>query len=559
MPKIVVRSTVGVKFFLPINLYVAAAGIAAQKGLCSHSTTLWGHEFMSEIDRIFIGGGGAEYGEPQSLLLKYSNRHGMIAGATGTGKTVTLQILAESFSAQGVPVFLSDVKGDLSGLAKAGSPDFKLHDAFMKRAGAIKFDDYDYDDFPVTFWDMFGKQGHPVRTTISEMGPLLLSRLMELTSAQEGAMNIAFRVADEQGMALLDLKDLRAMLIWLGENAAEVSLQYGNVSTASIGAIQRSLLVLENQGADAFFGEPALDLNDLMTTTPGGQGRINILAADKLMQSPRLYATFLLWMLSELFENLPEVGDPDKPKLVFFFDEAHLLFDDAPKALLDKVEQVARLIRSKGVGVYFVSQSPADIPDDILGQLGNRVQHALRAFTPKDQKALKLAAQTFRTNPDFDTAEAITQMGVGEALVSTLEKKGMPTVVQRTLIRPPSSQLGPITKAERAAVIANSHLAGIYEAEVDKESAYEILTKRAEKAAEEAAKAEAAELALEEQEKVLKKARKYDGYTSKRSTGRSSRSDSLGTTLAKTVIRQLGTRSGQKMVRGVLGSLFKGF
>jgi DNA helicase HerA-like ATPase len=349
------------------------------------------------------------------------------------------------------------------------------------------------------------------------------------------------------------------MLIWLGENAAEVSLQYGNVSTSSIGAIQRSLLVLENQGADAFFGEPALDLNDLMTTTPGGQGRINILAADKLMQSPRLYATFLLWMLSELFENLPEVGDPDKPKLVFFFDEAHLLFDDAPKALLDKVEQVARLIRSKGVGVYFVSQSPADIPDDILGQLGNRVQHALRAFTPKDQKALKLAAQTFRTNPDFDTAEAITQMGVGEALVSTLEKTGMPTVVQRTLIRPPSSQLGPITVAERATVIANSHLAGIYEAEVDKESAYEILGKRAEKAAEEAAKAEAAELALEEQEQVLKKARKYDGYTSKRSTSRSSRSDSLGTTLAKTVIRQLGTRSGQKMVRGVLGSLFKGF
>ena len=517
---------------------------------------------MSETDRIFIGGGGAEYGEPQSLLLKYANRHGMIVGATGTGKTVTLQILAESFSQNGVPVFLSDVKGDLSGLAKAGSPDFKLHDAFMKRAGTIKFDDYDYKDSPVTFWDMFGKQGHPVRTTISEMGPLLLSRLMELTNAQEGAMNIAFRVADEQDMALLDLKDLRAMLIWLGENAAEISLRYGNVSTSSIGAIQRSLLVLENQGAGDFFGEPALDLMDLMSTTPDGQGRINILAADKLMQSPRLYATFLLWMLSELFENLPEVGDRDKPKLVFFFDEAHLLFDDAPKVLLDKVEQVARLIRSKGVGVYFVSQSPADIPDDILGQLGNRVQHALRAFTPKDQKALRLAAQTFRTNPDFDTAEAITQMGVGEALVSTLEKKGMPTVVQLTLIRPPSSQLGPITAAERASVIANSHLAGIYEAEVDKESAYEILGKRAEKAAAEAAKAEAAELEMEAQgkkQKVLNKARKYDGYTSKSSTSRSSRSDSLGTTLAKTVIRQLGSRSGQKMVRGILGSFFKGF
>jgi len=500
---------------------------------------------MSDAESIFIGGGGTDYAEAQSLLLKYANRHGLIAGATGTGKTVTLQILAESFSKMGVPVFLSDVKGDLSGLAKSGSPDFKLHDAFMKRAGQIKFDDYGYEDFPVTFWDMFGKQGHPVRTTISEMGPLLLSRLLELTDAQEGAMNIAFRVADEQGMALLDLKDLRAMLVWLGENSDEISLQYGNVSSSSIGAIQRSLLVLENQGANDFFGEPALDLNDLMSTTPGGLGRINILAADKLMQSPRLYATFLLWMLSELFENLPEVGDPDKPKLVFFFDEAHLLFDDAPKALLNKVEQVARLIRSKGVGVYFVSQSPADIPDDILGQLGNRIQHALRAFTPRDQKALKLAAQTFRTNPEFDTAEAITQMGVGEALVSTLEKKGMPTVVQRTLIRP---------------VIAGSHLAGIYEAEVDPESAYEILMKRAEKAAEEAAKAEAEEVKLEMEEKALKKARKYDGYTSKRSTSsRSSRSDSLGTTLAKTVIRQLGTRSGQKMVRGVLGSLFKGF
>lgn len=514
---------------------------------------------MADVDRIFIGGGGKDYAEPQSLLLKYANRHGLVAGATGTGKTVTLQILAESFSKQGVPVFLSDVKGDLSGLAKSGSPDFKLHDAFMGRAATIKFDDYDYEDFPVTFWDMFGQQGHPVRTTISEMGPLLLSRLLELTDAQEGAMNIAFRVADEQGMALLDLKDLRAMLVWLGENAAEVSLQYGNVSTASIGAIQRSLLVLENQGAAQFFGEPALDLNDLMSTTPGGQGRINILAADKLMQSPRLYATFLLWMLSELFENLPEVGDPDKPKLVFFFDEAHLLFDDAPKALLDKVEQVARLIRSKGVGVYFVTQNPADVPEDILGQLGNRVQHALRAFTPKDQKALKLAAQTFRPNDDFDTAEAIIELGTGEALVSTLAKKGMPTVVQRTLIRPPSSQLGPITKGERAAVIAGSHLAGIYEAEVDKESAYEILAKRAEKAAEEAAKAEAAEQAMEEQEKLLKKARKYDGYTSKRSTSRSSRSDSIGTTLAKTVIKQLGTASGRKMVRGVLGSLFKGF
>ncbi|GHA42394.1 hypothetical protein GCM10008927_03570 [Amylibacter ulvae] len=515
---------------------------------------------MSQSDRIFIGGGGAEYGEPQNLILKYANRHGMIAGATGTGKTVTLQILAESFSSQGVPVFLSDVKGDLSGLAKAGSPEAKLHKPFMERAATIKFDDYDYNDFPVTFWDMFGEQGHPVRTTVSEMGPLLLSRLMELSEAQEGVMNIAFRVADEQDMLLLDLKDLQSMLVWLGENSGEIALRYGSVSTASIGAIQRRLLVLENQGATQFFGEPALNLEDLMQTTPGGQGRINILAADKLMQSPRLYATFLLWMLSELFETLPEVGDPDKPKLVFFFDEAHLLFDDAPKALLNKVEQVARLIRSKGVGVYFVSQNPADIPEDILGQLGNRVQHALRAFTPKDQKALRMAADTFRTNPDFDTADAIKEVGVGEALVSTLEKKGMPSVVQRTLIRPPSSQLGPISDAERAAVIAQSPVAGLYEAALDRESAFEILSKRSAEAAEAAAKAEAEEERLEAKEKELKLARKFDGYTTKKSTRstRSSRSDSLGTTLAKTMIKQLGTQSGQKMIRGILGGLFKG-
>ncbi|WGI20311.1 helicase HerA-like domain-containing protein [Amylibacter sp. IMCC11727] len=521
---------------------------------------------MDNPELIFIGGGGEGYEEPQSLILKYANRHGLIAGATGTGKTVTLQILAESFSAAGVPVVLSDVKGDLSGIAKSGSPDFKLHDAFMSRAEKIKFDTYDYDKFPVTFWDLFGEQGHPVRTTVSEMGPLLLSRLMELSEAQEGVMNIAFHVADEQGLALLDLKDLRAMLIWLGENADEVSLEYGNVGKNSIGAIQRRLLVLENQGADSFFGEPALDLNDMISTTQGGQGRINILAADKLMQSPRLYATFLLWMLSELFEMLPEVGDPDKPKLVFFFDEAHLLFDDAPKALLDKVEQVARLIRSKGVGVYFVSQNPADVPDDILGQLGNRMQHALRAFTPKDQKALKLAAATFRENPAFSTREAITDMGVGEALVSTLEKKGMPSIVQRTLIRPPSSQLGPITKDERAAVIANSPVAGIYEAEVDRESAFEKLRKRAEEAAEEAERlereaeeAEAREEAEAERKREFQKARRYDGASS-RSTKRkrSSRRDSVGTTFAKSFARQLGTKAGQTLIRGVLGSLFKG-
>lgn len=522
---------------------------------------------MDTKETIFIGGGGEGYGEAQSLILKYANRHGLIAGATGTGKTVTLQILAESFSAAGVPVILSDVKGDLSGLAKSGSPDFKLHDAFVSRAAKIKFEDFDYDKFPVTFWDLFGEQGHPVRTTVSEMGPLLLSRLMELTDAQEGVMNIAFRVADEEGLALLDLKDLRAMLVWLGENEDDVSLQYGRVSKASIGAIQRRLLVLENQGADAFFGEPALDLMDMIATTSGGQGRINILAADKLMQSPRLYATFLLWMLSELFEMLPEVGDPDKPKLVFFFDEAHLLFDDAPKALMDKVEQVARLIRSKGVGIYFVSQNPADIPDDILGQLGNRMQHALRAFTPKDQKALRLAAETFRENPNFDTRDAITDMGVGEALVSTLQKKGMPSVVERTLIRPPSSQLGPITKAERAAVIAASHVVGLYEEEVDRESAFEKLRKRADDAAAEAERqereleeAEAREEAEAEAKREFQKARRYDGGSTRKSTSstRSSRSDSVGTAFAKSFARQLGTRAGQTLIRGVLGSLFKG-
>ena len=524
---------------------------------------------MNNTETIFIGGGGADYAEPQSLILKYANRHGLIAGATGTGKTVTLQILAESFSAQGVPVFLSDVKGDLSGLAKPGSAAFKLHDAFMKRAGTIGFDDYGYAAFPVTFWDLFGEQGHPVRTTVSEMGPLLLSRLLELSEAQEGVLNIAFHIADEEGWPLLNLDDLRAMLVWLGENAEAVSLEYGSVGRNSIGPIQRKLLVLENQDADTFFGEPALDLMDMISSTPGGQGRINILASDKLMRSPRLYATFLLWMLAELFEMLPEVGDPDKPKMVFFFDEAHLLFDDAPKALLDKVEQVARLIRSKGVGVYFVTQNPADVPEDILGQLGNRIQHALRAFTPRDQKALKLAAATFRTNPDFLTIEAITQVGVGEALVSTLEKKGMPSVVQRTLIRPPSSQLGPITQEERAAVMQKSPVLGLYDKEVDRESAEEILKARAARAAEEAeAAARAAEDAemreKEEAERAreFNKARRYDGgnaggYTRK-TARRSSRSDSIGEAFAKSFARQIGTRAGQTLVRGVLGSLFKG-
>jgi len=366
---------------------------------------------MTGQEQIYIGGGGPEQADNKDLLLKYANRHGLIAGATGTGKTVTLQILAEGFANAGVPVFLSDVKGDLSGLAVPGTPSDKLHDALQSRAQKIGFEDYGYDGFDVVFWDLFAQKGHPVRTTISEMGPLLLARLLDLTDAQEGVLNIAFRIADEQGLGLLDLKDLRAMLVWLGENAKEVSLQYGNISTASVGAIQRRLIVLENQGAAQFFGEPALALSDMIHVSGGGRGRINILAADQLMQSPRLYATFLLWLLSELFENLPEVGDPDRPKFVFFFDEAHLLFEDAPKALVQKVEQVARLIRSKGVGVYFVTQNPDDVPGDILGQLGNRVQHALRAFTPRDQKALKAAAETFRPNERFDTAEAIRDVG----------------------------------------------------------------------------------------------------------------------------------------------------
>lgn len=403
------------------------------------------------------------YATPQSLALKYANRHGLVAGATGTGKTVTLQILAEGLSAAGVPVFLSDVKGDLSGLAAAGSAQSKLHEAFMDRAATIGLSDYRYEGFPVTFWDLLAEQGHPVRTTVAEMGPLLLARLMDLTEAQEGVLNIAFRLSDEQGLPLLDLKDLQSLLVWVGENRGDLALRYGNVSPASIGAIQRRLLVLENQGGAKLFGEPALELADLMQTDGDGRGRINILAADRLMASPQLYATFLLWLLSELFEELPEVGDPDIPKLVFFFDDPHLLFDDAPKALVAKVEQVARLIRSKGVGVYFVTQNPADMPEDVLGQLGNRIQHALRAFTARDRKALKLAAETYRENPRFDTAQAIRDVGVGEAVTSMLMEKGVPGVVERTLIRPPSSQLGPIDHALRSQIVAGSPVAGKYE------------------------------------------------------------------------------------------------
>lgn len=511
--------------------------------------------------KIFLGGGGADYAEKQGLTLKYANRHGLIAGATGTGKTVTLQILAEGFSAAGVPVFLSDVKGDLSGLAEAGSAAFKLHEAFTSRAEKIGFDDYGYQSFPVTFWDLFGDQGHPVRTTVAEMGPLLLARLMELSEAQEGVLNIAFRLADEQGMPLLDLKDLQALLVWVGENRAELALRYGNISVNSIGAIQRRLLVLENQGASKLFGEPALELSDLMVTDPDGRGRINILASDKLMGAPRLYATFLLWLLSELFESLPEVGDPDKPKLVFFFDEAHLLFDGAPKALVDKVEQVARLIRSKGVGVYFVTQNPDDIPEDILGQLGNRVQHALRAFTARDKKALRLAAETYRPNPRFETEQAIREVGVGEAVTSMLMKKGVPGIVERTLIRPPSSQLGPLDPAKRKSVVAASPLAGKYDTPVDRRSAYEILAARAKAAAAEAESVEEKEEEMSPMQREFSAARRYSGTRVRRSSSRTLRvraDDTFGEAMTKMVMKELSGTTGRRIVRGVLGGLFKG-
>ncbi len=508
-------------------------------------------------DHIFIGGGGNAYAEAQKLLLNYTNRHGLIAGATGTGKTVTLQILAEGLSAAGVPVFLSDVKGDLSGLAASGSEGFKLHDAFMKRAVTIGLD-LTYCKFPVTFWDLYGEQGHPVRTTVSEMGPLLLSRLLELTDVQEGVLNVAFRVADEEGLPLLDLKDLQALLLFVGENAKDLSLRYGNVAASSVGAIQRQLLVLENQGGNELFGEPALELSDLIRCDVDGRGAINILAADKLMNSPRLYATFLLWLLSELFEELPEVGNPDKPKLVFFFDEAHLLFDDAPKALVDKVEQVARLIRSKGVGVFFITQNPADVPDDVLGQLGNRVQHALRAFTARDQKDLQKAAETYRPNPNFDTAEAIREVGTGEAVPSMLDHKGIPMIVERTLIRPPSSQLGPITPQERAAIMAMSPMSGKYDKRLDRDSAFEMLARRADAAAQEAEEAEARAAREEEAEREFKQARRYDGgRTTTTRARRSKEPESLGGALADAFVKEMKGTTGRRIIRGIFGTIFK--
>jgi uncharacterized protein len=421
------------------------------------------------VEKIFIGKGE----QPAWLTLALANRHGLVTGATGTGKTVSLQVMAEGFARAGVPVFAADIKGDLSGISEVG----EAKDFILKRAQDMGLA-FQVDQFSTVFWDVFGEQGHPVRATVSEMGPLLLSRMMDLNDVQEGVMNIAFKVADEQGLLLLDMKDLRAILTFIAEHAGELTTQYGNVSKQTVGTIQRQLLVLENQGGDKFFGEPALDLKDFMRTDRDGRGMVNILVADKLMQSPRLYATFLLWMLSELFEQLPEAGDPPKPKLVFFFDEAHLLFNDAPKALMEKIEQVVRLIRSKGVGVYFVTQNPIDVPDKVLAQLGNRVQHALRAFTPRDQKAVTAAAETFRPNPKLDTAQVIMQLGKGEALVSFLEGNGIPAVVERVMVRPPTARIGPITPEERKSIIDNSPVKGKYDTAIDSESAYEILQKR---------------------------------------------------------------------------------
>ncbi|WP_347302322.1 helicase HerA-like domain-containing protein [Croceibacterium sp. TMG7-5b_MA50] len=452
-------------------------------------------------DGIFIG--SADGGERQVLDLSRANRHGLIAGATGTGKTVTLQSLAEDFSRAGVPVFLADVKGDLSGIAMPGSPTARSAAALEARAAELGVIDYAYEPAPAVLWDLWGEQGHPVRTTVSEMGPLLLARLLDLNDTQEGVLNIVFRFADEEGLLLLDMADLRAMLAHAADNAKELSARYGNVTRASVGAIQRQLLALESQGGDMFFGEPALEIEDFIAHDEGGRGIVNVLAADRLMRSPRLYATFLLWLLAELFEVLPEVGDLDRPKLVFFFDEAHLLFTDANPALLQTVEQVVRLIRSKGVGVYFVTQNPIDIPEKIAGQLGNRVQHALRAFTPRDQKAIRAAAETFRTNPALNVATAIAELKVGEALVSTLLPDGAPSMVQRTKIKPPRSRLGPLTPEERTAIRAASPIGGCYDRVVDRESAAEVIAQKAADAA-----ATAQEVAERGEAEVMKRERK---------------------------------------------------
>lgn len=520
---------------------------------------------------VFIG---TADGKSAGIALSRANRHGLIAGATGTGKTVTVQILAEGFSQAGVPVFVSDVKGDLSGIAMPGSDAFKHADKLKERAATVGLDDYAYADSPTIFWDLYGKQGHPIRTTVSEMGPLLLAQLLKLNDTQAGVLEIAFRYADDQGLLLLDLPDLRAMLAHTAENAKDLSAQYGNVSRASVGAIQRALLQLEGQGGDQFFGEPAFDVDEFFRTDPSGKGMVNVLMADRLMVDPKLYATFLLWLMSELFEALPEVGDPEKPKLVFFFDEAHLLFDDASSALQDKIEQVVRLIRSKGIGIFFVTQNPIDIPEEVAGQLGNRILHALRAYTPRDQRAIKGAAETFRTNPGLDVETAITELKVGEALVSTLMEDGAPSPVERVLVRPPSSRIGPITTGERAVVIGVSPVGAIYDERIDRESAQEVI---AQKAADAAATAE--EVEAKGRDEVGKRERRTTniwGKAIKRATGavtgsaasiaaaavtgRKSRSNPVrnaATSAAGSIATDLAGPFAGRFVRNLIGGLMR--
>ena len=505
------------------------------------------------------------------LHSKFANRHGLIAGATGTGKTVTLKVLAESFSRLGVPVFLADAKGDVSSLAQAGASNPK----FDERIKSLGINSIPFAASPVVFWDLFAEQGHPIRTTITEIGPLLLARMLNLNDTQEGVLSAVFRIADDQGMLLIDFKDLKAMIGYVSEHAAEFKAEYGNLSPASLGAIQRNLLALADQGGDQFFGEPSLNILDFIQTDSNGHGYINILAADKLMNTPKLYATFLLWMLSELFEQLPEVGDMDKPKLVFFFDEAHLLFDNASAALQEKIEQVVRLIRSKGVGIYFVTQNPLDLPESVLGQLGNRVQHALRAFTPKDQKAVKTAADTFRANPEFKVEQAITELAVGEALISCLDEQGTPQVVQRAWVMPPYSSFSPISSEQRQALISQSIVAGIYEKRLDRESAFELLQNKVVERQQQAVQIEQEKQQAKEQELLAKQQAKEAKTLAKQQAREQERiakeqqkgaereakqrekliQDTVGT-FAKSAARSLGGSTGQKIVRGLLGSLF---
>lgn len=500
----------------------------------------------------------------QEIVLhsQFANRHGLIAGATGTGKTVTLKVLAESFSRIGVPVFLADAKGDVSSLAQAGSSSPK----FDERIKMLGIDSVPFTASPVVFWDLFGEQGHPIRSTVSEIGPLLLAQMLNLNDTQEGVLSAVFRIADDQGLLLIDFKDLKAMLSYVSEHAADFKAEYGNLSPASLGAIQRNLLALADQGGDQFFGEPSLNILDFIQTDSEGRGYINLLAADKLMNTPKLYATFLLWMLSELFEQLPEAGDMDKPKLVFFFDEAHLLFDNASAALQEKIEQVVRLIRSKGVGIYFVTQNPLDLPESVLGQLGNRVQHALRAFTPKDQKAVKTAAATFRANPSFDVEQAITELGVGEALISCLDEQGTPQMVERGWVMPPYSAFKPILPETRKTLMAQSIVAGVYEQSVDRDSAYELLQQKVVERQQQAESEAAAKEQAKQQEVLAKQhakeqerlAREQQKEADRAAKQREKLTQDIVGTFAKSAARSLGGSTGQKIVRGLLGSLFGG-